>query len=191
MQKNRLHLLVLLVFTFLFPTCQNNPDPLDQIKEFKPEDKYFKATMKGLHFIIESSSIERVDSVFMQIIKTYDLPLDATGIPDGKYIGESPGDAYDYKHIVKIEVKDGKIVSADYDEVLKSGRGKQGDFVYNEQMSVTGTSPDIAYPQLEKQIVEKQDLMKVDAVSGATYSLYRFRYALTIALINGKLSLEY
>jgi major membrane immunogen (membrane-anchored lipoprotein) len=175
----------------LLVSCSDQTDPLDKIKEFRSEDKYFKATMKGLHFIIESSTTGRIDSVFKQIIEVYDLPIDATGIPDGTYTGESPGDAYDYRHVVTIEVKDGKIISADYDEVLPSGRGKEGDVVYNEQMSITGTTPSVAYPLLEKQIVEKQNMMEVDAVSGATYSLYRFRYALTVALINGKISLEF
>jgi major membrane immunogen (membrane-anchored lipoprotein) len=55
-------------------------------------------------------------------------------------------------------------------------------------MSVTGTSPQIAYPRYEKQLLETQNLLEVDAVSGATYSLYRLRYAITIALIKAKLA---
>jgi len=189
-QKTIIYAIVFLAGTFL-TSCSKQVDPLDKIQEFKPEDKYFKAAMKGLHFIIESSSTDRVDSVFQQIIDAYDLPVDATGIPDGTYTGESPPDAYDYRHIITIEVRDSKIISADYDEVLPSGRGKQDDVAYNEEMSQMGTSPAIAYPNLEKQIIEEQNMMKVDAVSGATYSLYRFRYALTVALIHGKLSLEF
>ena len=51
-------------------------------------------------------------------------------------------------------------------------------------MSASGTTPATAYPILENQLIEKQNMMAVDAVSGATYSLYRFRYALTVALMN-------
>jgi len=41
---------------------------------------------------------------------------------------------------------------------------------------------------LEKQLVEKQDVLQIDAVSGATYTLYRFRYAVIVALIKAKLA---
>ncbi|MDH7605809.1 MAG: hypothetical protein QHH13_12980 [Melioribacter sp.] len=55
-------------------------------------------------------------------------------------------------------------------------------------MSVTGTSPAIAYPLYEKQLIDKQDFRKVDAITGATYSLFRFRYALSIALMKARLA---
>jgi major membrane immunogen (membrane-anchored lipoprotein) len=54
-------------------------------------------------------------------------------------------------------------------------------------MSITGTTPAIAYPILEQKLLSTQDILKVDAVSGASYSLYRFRYAVTIALMKANL----
>jgi major membrane immunogen (membrane-anchored lipoprotein) len=54
-------------------------------------------------------------------------------------------------------------------------------------MSITGTTPAIAYPNMEQQLISKQNIMDVDGVSGATYSLYRFRYAITIALMKAML----
>lgn len=69
----------------------------------------------------------------------------------------------------------------------KDGLSKQEDEDYNKEMSVSGTSPAIAYPRMEEQLLETQDIMRVDAVSGATYSLYRFRYAMMIALIKAKM----
>jgi len=54
-------------------------------------------------------------------------------------------------------------------------------------MSVSGTNPAIAYPNMERQLINKQNLEKLDAVSGATYSLYRFRYAGIMALIQAQL----
>ena len=65
--------------------------------------------------------------------------------------------------------------------------GKQEDEAYNEEMSVTGTTPANAYPILENQLLKKQDLSKINAVSGATYSLYRFKYAVIVALIKAQL----
>ena len=172
--------------------CKNNPElsDLDLIKSFKPDDKYLKSSLVSLHFVIETSSIEKIDTLFSQLIENYDLPVTASGIPDGIYSGQSPEDAFDFRHIVKIEVKDEKIVSIDYNEVPPEGPGKQEDEAYCKEMSITGTSPAIAYPAMEEQMLEKQDMMDVDAVSGASYSLYRFRYALTLAMIKGLLSAD-
>ena len=118
----------------------------------------------------------------------YNLPVDASGCKDGIYTGESPYDAYDYKHIVKIQIKDAKIVAVDYNEVHRSGIGKQEDEAYGREMSVTGTTPAEAYPAMEKQLLERQNMMAVDAVTGASYSLYRFRYALAVALIKARIA---
>ena len=65
--------------------------------------------------------------------------------------------------------------------------GKQEDEAYCEQMSITGTTPAIAYPNMEEQLVSKQNILDVDSVSGASYSLYRFRYAVTIALMKASI----
>ena len=57
-----------------------------------------------------------------------------------------------------------------------------------EEMSQVGTSPSIAYPEMEKQLLEKQKAWEVDATTGATYSLYRFRYAVTLAIIKAQMA---
>ena len=54
-------------------------------------------------------------------------------------------------------------------------------------MRVTGTSPALAYPKMEQSLVDRQNFEQVDAVSGASYSLYRFRYAVMEALIKARL----
>jgi len=185
MKTEKLFFLLSLITLISCNSCPN--DSLDEIKAYHPEDKYFKASMKSLHFITEVSSIAQVDSVFNNMLESYQLPVNANGAKDGTYTGASPYDAFDYKHVVEIEIKDEKIVSVDYDEIHKSRGGKQYDSVYCQEMIVTGTSPAIAYPKMEKQFLTSQDMMKVDAVSGATYSLYRFRYAATIALMKALL----
>jgi len=168
-------------------SCSNREDSLDQVKSFKPEDKYFKSSLVSLHFVMETSPIAEVDTFFNQLIQLHDLPISAEGAKDGTFIGESPYDAFDYKHVVKIKIKDHKITEVDYNEVKKGGMGKQEDAEYCEEMSITGTTPAIAYPILEEQLLSTQDILKVDAVSGASYSLYRFRYAVTIALMKAYL----
>jgi major membrane immunogen (membrane-anchored lipoprotein) len=40
---------------------------------------------------------------------------------------------------------------------------------------------------MEKQLLENQNIVKVDSTSGATYSLYRFRCVIILALMKAKL----
>ena len=58
---------------------------------------------------------------------------------------------------------------------------------YCEEMSAIGPTPAIAYPNMEEQFINKQNLSNIDAVTGASYSLYLFRYAAMIALMKAKL----
>lgn len=186
--KNIIQLLFSSLVILLCLSCNNNEESLDAVKQFKPDDKYFKSSIVSLHFITETSEIERVDSVFRQMISGYNLPVDAKGCTDGEFTGESPYDAYDYKHCVTIKIKDEKIVSVSYNEIKKNGKGKREDEVYCEEMSAAGTTPAIAYPVYEKTLLDKQNYTEIDAVSGATYSLYRFRFAVMVALIKARLA---
>ena len=163
-------------------SCHQEED-LDKVKEFKPEDKYFKSSLVSLHFMMETSPVDEVDTQFRQLIEIYDLPVSPSEVKDGVYIGSSPYDAFDYKHVVKIRIENGKFVEVDYNEVKHDGHGKQEDEEYCEEMNAGGTNPSIAYPSMEEQLLAAQDILQVDAVSGATYSLYRFRYAMTVALM--------
>jgi major membrane immunogen (membrane-anchored lipoprotein) len=184
-QSKILFLLLIIPFLALSScgSCDCQEDSLDKVKAFKPDDKYFKSALVSLHFNMETSHVDEVDKLFMQLIKMYDLPISAEGAKDGSYVGASPYDAFDYRHEVKIQIKEGKIVALDYNEVKKDGHGKQEDEEYCEDMSVTGTTPAIAYPIMEEMLLSAQNMMQVDGVSGATYSLYRFRFAVTLALM--------
>ncbi|MBN2012552.1 FMN-binding protein [candidate division KSB1 bacterium] len=144
-----------------------------------------------MHFITESSAIPKVDSAFNQLICQQNLPVNASGCADGVFTGESPYDAYDYKHIVEITIKNEKIVAVEYDEINRDGHGKQTDKSYCKEMSSAGTTPALAYPIIEQQLADKQDINGVDMVSGASYSLYRFRYAVMIALMKARLAAVY
>jgi major membrane immunogen (membrane-anchored lipoprotein) len=189
------HLPFLLIFLFIFPplllsschSCDCPEDSLDGIRAFKPEDKYFKSSLVALHFMMETSAPADVDTLFKQMIQGFELPISAEGAKDGTYIGATPYDAFDYRHEVRIVIEEGKILEVDYNEVKKDGHGKQEDVEYCEEMSVTGTTPAIAYPIMEEMLLAEQNMMQVDAVSGATYSLYRFRLAVTVALMQAYL----
>lgn len=178
---------ILILLIIIASACVSSDNPLKDVKNFKPDDKYFTASLNNMHFILETSEIERVDQEFAKLIKSYGLPISAEGCADGTFIGESPYDAYDYKHIVKLTIKNQKIIDVDYDEINYDGIGKQNNKEYCEEMSVSGTTPAIAYPVYENGLMEKQNMLKVDAVTGATYSLYRFRYAVTVALMKARL----
>ena len=182
--------IMLLVPLFLMPscnTCDCPEDGIDKVINFKPEDKYFKSALVSLHFMMETSPVSEVDTQFNRLIEAFDLPVSAEGAKDGTYIGTTPYDAFDYRHEVKIKIKEGKIVEVDYNELKKDGHGKEEDVDYCEKMSVSGTTPAIAYPIMEKMLLSTQDMMQVDAVSGATYSLHRFRLAVTVALMQAYL----
>jgi len=182
----KVHVILLFIPLLILSSCNScdcQEDSLDKVKAFKPDDKYFKSALVSLHFNMETSPVDEVDKLFIQLIKMYDLPINAEGAKDGSYVGTSPYDAFDYRHEVKIQIKEGKIVALDYNEVKKDGHGKQEDEDYCEEMSVTGTTPAIAYPSMEEMLLSAQNMMQVDGVSGATYSLYRFRFAVTLALM--------
>ena len=164
---------------------------LDELKAYMPGNKYFKTGFKGLHFVLETHPINETDTLFWRLINAYDLPVSTLRAADGTYTGESPYDQFDYKHVVEITIEDQIIIAVNYNEVHKDGSDKKSDKEYNEQMSATGTSPAIAYPEMEKQLVEKQEMWEVDATSGATYSLYRFRYAVTLALMKAEMTAGY
>ena len=133
---------------------------------------------------IERHHVPDVKAVFEFFMDLFSAPTSPKECRDGKYQGESIYDDYHYKHVVTLEIKDGKIISLHYDEVKKDGAGKRGNNEYCAQMKQgTGASPAEAYPLYERRMLEHQDLMKVDAVSGATYSLYRFRTAVLRALL--------
>jgi major membrane immunogen (membrane-anchored lipoprotein) len=182
----KVHVILLFIPLLILSSCNSfdcQEDSLDKVKAFKPDDKYFKSALVSLHFNMETSPVDEVDKLFIQLIKMYDLPISAEGAKDGSYVGTSPYDAFDYRHEVKIQIKEGKIVALDYNEVKKDGHGKQEDEEYCEEMSVRGTTPAIAYPIMEEMLLSAQNMMQVDGVSGATYSLYRFRFAVTLALM--------
>jgi major membrane immunogen (membrane-anchored lipoprotein) len=182
MKNPTLAILIIIGVSFA-SSCSCRKDELDKVKPFKPDDKYFKSALVKFHFMLETSPVNVLDSLFNNLVNNYDLPVSAEGAKDGTYRGVSPYDAFDYRHEVKIKIKDGKIIQVDYNEVKRKGIWKQEDSEYCDEMSVTGTTPAIAYPAMEDDLLSHQNLMEVDGFSGATYSLYRFRFAVMVALI--------
>jgi major membrane immunogen (membrane-anchored lipoprotein) len=135
---------------------------------------------------IERHSIAEIRTVFPFFADLVSAPLTARECADGVYQAESGADDYHYRHVIRLQVLDGRITAADYDEIKTDGTRKQSDSTYNARMAAgTGTSPSVAYPVYESALVQKQDLAAVNAVTGATYSLYRFRMTAARALLSG------
>lgn len=112
---------------------------------------------------------------------------EADALKDGKYEVEVAADEKGNASSLTIEVKDGKIATAKYDEVnVETQVSKLDNPEYNEKMkSVSGTNPIEAFPQLEKSLVEKQSA-DVDTVTGATSTTATFKAAAEKALENAK-----
>ncbi|MFC2134391.1 hypothetical protein ACFLTH_07205 [Bacteroidota bacterium] len=179
--------ITLFTLALIFTGCKENNDPLADLRNYEPGNIYFTAELNSLHFQIETRPVSEVDSIFSELLGRHDIPVTAEGLADGTFTGESPYDAYDYKHVVELTINNSKIISVDYDEIHRSGKGKERDAGYNEEMGVTGMNPEQAYPHYERSLGETQNMMDIDAISGASYSLYRFRYAVMVALMKAKL----
>jgi major membrane immunogen (membrane-anchored lipoprotein) len=128
--------------------------------------------------------MDKVRSSFHEISTDNHFSSLVSGLKDGTYKGVSPADDYGYRHEVTFEMKKGKMISIDYDEIHKDGHAKQHDEEYCKRMLQSGTTPAIAYPIYEKQMLTKQDFNQVDAVSGASYSNFRFKLAILYAIMN-------
>ena len=142
------------------------------------------AVLEKMHWIIEHSEMNKVRHDFKEICDKNHLSSVVSDLKDGTYKGTTPADDYGYRHEVIFEMKNGKVISIDYDEIHIDGHAKQHDEDYCRRMLQSGTTPAIAYPSYEKQMLSKQDFNQVDAVSGASYSLYRFNLAILYAILN-------
>jgi len=140
--------------------------------------------LEKLHWIIERSDMNKVRVSFQQICNENHFSSLVSGLKDGTYKGATPADDYGYRHEVVFEMKNGKMFSLDYDEIHNDGHAKQSDEAYCKRMLQSGTTPAIAYPIYEKGMLSKQDFNQVDAVSGASYSNYRFKLAILYAILN-------
>lgn len=150
-----------------------------------PQSGSAKATLlEKIHWLIERSDMNTVRMQFDKICAENSLPSIVSGLKDGTYKGSSPVDDFGYRHEVVFAIKKGKMTSIDYDEIHTDGHAKEHDAEYCKQMLESGTTPAIAYPKYESQMLEKQNYNRVDGVSGASYSLYRFKLAILYAMLN-------
>lgn len=92
------------------------------------------------------------------------------------YEAKDDADDRGYTAEIAITFKDGKITEVVYNETGSDDVKKRDNQEYNDKMKgVSGTSWLEGATALEKALVEKQDVAKVDAVTGATSLSARFK----------------
>lgn len=105
------------------------------------------------------------------------------GLKDGKYEVESKADDKGYTSTLTMEVKGGKITTADFD--MKNDKGsKKDDEGYNTPYKAkSGIDSTEAFKALGDKLVEKQ-VADIDAVSGATGTTETFKKLAAKAIEN-------
>jgi len=149
-----------------------------------PLDAYSKLEQA----LVSKQDPEQVDAVtgathssdtFKELVKEAlaGSPVDAKGTyKDGLYkASEKDFDERGWKGVAAVVIRDGKVVSAEYDEVNKDGNYKSTDEEYAKNMKdKSGTTPSEAAEALSKSLIDKQDA-DVDSVTGATGTSERFK----------------
>lgn len=94
-----------------------------------------------------------------------------TKMKDGFYTAEMSDYSHGWKEYICIMVKDGKIVSAEFNAKNQSGYIKAWDNSYMKNMyAVTGTYPNEYTRYYTAELLKQQDDSGVDALSGASHS---------------------
>lgn len=99
----------------------------------------------------------------------------ANALKDGFYTAEMSEFSHGWQEYLIIQVKDGKIVSAEYNAKNQSGFIKAWDNTYMKNMiSKQGTYPNKYTREYVQQLMQEQSDITVDAVSGASNSGQNF-----------------
>lgn len=97
---------------------------------------------------------------------------------NGVYRAEFEGyDSYGYRDFIEVTVQDGTVTAIVYNGVNEEGTLKTEDEKYatDMQAAVHDTYPQKYTSDLINQMLEKQDIEKVDILAGATYSSQSFK----------------
>ncbi|MBO5033365.1 MAG: FMN-binding protein [Lachnospiraceae bacterium] len=93
------------------------------------------------------------------------------GLKDGYYTAEMAEFSNGWREYLIIQVKSGKIVSAEFNAKNESGFIKAWDNSYmKNMMTLMGTYPNEYTREYVRQLIEQQADMEVDIVSGASSS---------------------
>lgn len=108
---------------------------------------------------------------------------DQTELQDGYYTAQAAEFSHGWKEYITIMVKDGSIVSVEYNAENASGFIKSWDTAYMQSMlDVTGTYPNQYTRYYAGQLLEKQGEGEIDALTGATSSYGSFQKLMAAVL---------
>lgn len=98
------------------------------------------------------------------------------GVKDGYYTAEMAEFSHGWKEYLRIQVKHGTIVSAEFNAKNESGFIKAWDNTYMKNMITnSNTYPNKYTREYVQQILDQQSDIKVDTVTGATSSGDNFK----------------
>ncbi|MDO5729568.1 MAG: FMN-binding protein [Actinomycetaceae bacterium] len=115
-----------------------------------------------------------------------------TSIPmqDGQYTGQSNPDEQGAVGTVTITVENGRITSTSYETIAADGHVKDEDYgktstgeIGNSAYYERAQAAVRSYEQYSQQLVDKQDPMSVDIISGATVAHSQFLQAAVRAVL--------
>ena len=117
--------------------------------------------------------------VLMSLFFYFMYPRDS--VQDGYYTAEAKDfDDHGWKEFVTIFVSGGKITTVEYNAKNSSGFIKSWDMDYMRLMNAWGGIYPSAYMRAyAADLLTKQDVEKIDAVSGATHSYHAFKQLAT------------
>lgn len=109
----------------------------------------------------------------------------AAAFKDGTYTAKGEADERGWVPEITVTVKDGKIADVKYDETtgLKKSQDEAYKKAFMDQKQVDLLK---VYAEMQNGLIEKQDITKVDAVTGATGSFESFKALAAKALEGAK-----
>ena len=131
--------------------------------------------------------MKRLPSLILFLLLLAMLSLTAcsgkTGLQDGYYTAQAADFNFGWKEYITIMVKDGSIVSVEYNAENASGFIKSWDNAYmNNMKPVSGTYPNEYTRYYAAQLTGQSEAPEIDAITGATSSAVNFQ-ALSKAVV--------
>ena len=123
--------------------------------------------------------MKRIAAILLSLLLT--VPLLAgcgsqAGLQDGYYTAQAAEFSHGWKEFITILVKDGSIVSVEYNAENASGFIKSWDNAYMQTMlHSNGTYPNEYTRNYANQLLEGQGQGSIDAITGATSSHSSFQ----------------
>ncbi len=115
------------------------------------------------------------------------LYKNSSTMKDGYYTAEMGSPSYGWKEYLCIQVKQGIIVSAEFNAKNDSGFIKSWDNTYMENMNpISGTYPNKYTREYVQQLIDEQKDIKVDSITGATGSGDNFKKLVAAVLEQAK-----